>query len=74
VRPPRRTIAGSRENDPLHRTGCMLYRAEGSKRRYTLLITNADADLLATCLEMLQRFYGAIQEHCGIDRPEWLDL
>jgi hypothetical protein len=23
---------------------------------------------------IVQRIYGAIQEHAGIERPEWLDL
>ena len=50
------------ENDPLHRAGCMLHWAEGSKRRNTVLITNADADLLKTCVRMLQEFYGVADE------------
>jgi hypothetical protein len=58
----------ARENDPLHRAGCMLYWAEGSKRRNTVLITNADADLLATCLEMLQHCYGVADEQVFLRR------
>jgi hypothetical protein len=142
----------ARAGDPTFVAGCMLYWAEGSKRRNTVTFTNADPDLVDLFLRFLrmhygvtddrvafsvncfvqngltveaiqdwwldrlvlptlclrtpavnrissaskrlkghilpygtarvvvhstfivQSIYGAIQEHAGIDRPEWLDL
>src|SRR5215207_6297649 len=37
----------TREEDPLHRAGCMLYWAEGAKRRNTIQFTNSDPHMLA---------------------------
>jgi hypothetical protein len=37
----------ARERDPLHQAGCMLYWAEGSKRRNTVQFTNSDPHMLA---------------------------
>ena len=142
----------ARAGDPDYIAGCMLYWAEGSKRRNGVTFTNADPDVVdvflrflrtsygvtddrvslsvncflqngltvdaiqdwwldrlqlsAYCLRtpainrvssaskrlkghilpygtarltvhstfIVQSIYGAIQEHAGIDRPEWLDL
>jgi hypothetical protein len=36
----------AREGDPLHQAGCMLYWAEGSKRRNTIQFTNSDPHML----------------------------
>lgn len=47
----------ARQGDPVHRGGCMLYWAEGSKRRNAVQIVNADADLLATFLRFLRACY-----------------
>jgi hypothetical protein len=47
----------AREGDPIHRGGCMLYWAEGSKRRNAVQIVNADADLLVTFLHFLRVSY-----------------
>lgn len=38
--------ADARAGDPLHRLGCMLFWAEGSKNRCNVHFTNADADML----------------------------
>jgi hypothetical protein len=50
-----RTLA--RANDPVHRGGCMLYWAEGSKTRNCVQLVNADADLLHTFLDFLRACY-----------------
>jgi hypothetical protein len=47
----------ARQGDPIHRGGCMLYWAEGSKTRNAVQIVNADADLLDTFLEFLRVCY-----------------
>jgi transcriptional regulator with XRE-family HTH domain len=47
----------ARQSDPIHRGGCMLYWAEGSKMRNAVQIVNADADLLDTFLEFLRVCY-----------------
>jgi hypothetical protein len=47
----------AREGDPVHRGGCMLYWAEGSKSRNAVQIVNADTDLLATFLHFLRACY-----------------
>jgi hypothetical protein len=36
----------AREGDPLHRAGCMLYWAEGSKTRNDVRLTNSDARMV----------------------------
>ena len=38
--------AAAREHDPLHLAGCMLYWAEGAKRRNTIQFTNSDSRML----------------------------
>lgn len=38
--------AAARAGDPLHRAGCMLYWAEGSKRRNAVQFTNSDPHML----------------------------
>jgi hypothetical protein len=47
----------ARRGDPVHRGGCMLYWAEGSKTRNAVQIVNADADLLVTFLHFLRVWY-----------------
>ena len=49
--------AMARRGDPLHRTGCMLYWAEGSKSRNVAALTNADADMLAVFVRFLNQCY-----------------
>jgi hypothetical protein len=36
----------ARQEDPLHRAGCMLYWAEGAKSRHTIQFTNSDPHML----------------------------
>lgn len=48
----------AREGDPLHLTGCMLYWAEGRKRRDTCTFTNSDPDMLHTFLKFLEECLG----------------
>src|SRR5215211_7678112 len=43
--------------DPLHLQGCMLYWAEGSKRRNTAILTNSDADMLGVFVRFLRECY-----------------
>jgi transcriptional regulator with XRE-family HTH domain len=47
----------ARQGDPVHRGGCMLYWAEGSKSRNALQIANADSGLLETFLDFLRACY-----------------
>jgi transcriptional regulator with XRE-family HTH domain len=47
----------ARQGDPVHRGGCMLYWAEGSKGRNTVQLVNADAGLLETFLTFLRICY-----------------
>jgi hypothetical protein len=48
----------ARQNDALHRAGCMLYWAEGSKRRNEVEFTNSDRDMMRTFLQFLRECYG----------------
>ena len=52
-----------REGDRLHQAGCMLYWAEGAKRRNTLQFTNSDPNMLA----FFRRF---LVEAMAIERDE----
>ncbi len=52
----------ARQADPVHRGGCMLYWAEGSKGRNVVQLANADADLLGTLPEFLRTCYGVPNE------------
>lgn len=47
----------ARQGDPIHRGGCMLYWAEGSKSRNAVQLVNADAALLETFLGFLHSCY-----------------
>jgi hypothetical protein len=47
----------ARAGDSDFLAGCMLYWAEGSKRRNTADLTNSDADLLGAYLRFLRRHY-----------------
>jgi transposase-like protein len=50
--------ARARLGDPLHHAGCMLFWAEGSKRRNNAILTNADPDLLLVFRRFLRDCYG----------------
>jgi hypothetical protein len=47
----------ARTSDPLHVPGCMLYWAEGSKRRNSVTFTNADAEMVDVFLRFLRECY-----------------
>jgi hypothetical protein len=51
-----RTIA--RIDEPLHRTGCMLYWAEGSKSRNQVVFVNSDVHMMRVFLEFLHQCCG----------------
>ncbi len=48
----------AREGSLLHAQGCMLFWAEGSRRRNCVILTNADPDLLRFFLRFLRECYG----------------
>ena len=52
----------ARTSDPLHLQGCMLYWAEGAKRRNSVCLSNADADLVHVFLRFLRMSYGVDDE------------
>ncbi len=63
-----RLLAG--ERDASYAAGCMLYWAEGSKRRNQLTISNADPDLLLFFANFLRRHFDvdedAFRIHCHL--------
>jgi transcriptional regulator with XRE-family HTH domain len=52
----------ARQGSVLHASGCMLYWAEGSKRRNDVEFTNSDPDLMRTFVEFLTRCHGVRSE------------
>jgi hypothetical protein len=56
----------ARGGDPLHRAGCMLYWAEGTKRRNAVLLSNADADLLVVFRRFLRDCYAVVDEQIAL--------
>ena len=48
----------ARNHDPLHAQGCMLFWAEGSRRRNSVILTNSYPDMLAFFLRFLRTCYG----------------
>jgi hypothetical protein len=52
----------AKRGDPLHLQGCMLYWAEGSKRRNSVTMTNADADLADVFMRFLRSCYGVTDD------------
>ena len=53
----------ARADDPLHRAGCMLYWAEGSKNRNSLTFANSDR-------EMIRVFVRFLRESLAVGRDE----
>jgi hypothetical protein len=49
-------------NDPLHFAGCMLFWAEGSKRRDGVTFTNADSEMVRFFLRFLRECYSVTDE------------
>jgi len=52
--------------DPLHRSGCMLYWAEGSKQRNRVTFTNSDAEMVDFFLRFLRRCYGVSNDQLAL--------
>jgi transposase-like protein len=52
----------ARAGDPNFIAGCMLYWAEGSKRRNSVTLTNADADLVDVFVRFLRTSYGVTDD------------
>jgi hypothetical protein len=48
--------------------------SSSSKRLKRHILPYGTAKLSVHSTFIVQSIYGAIQEHAGIDRPEWLDL
>ncbi len=56
----------ARRHEPLHVQGCMLYWAEGSKRRNCVTLSNADAALVDVFLRFLRACYGVTDDRVTI--------
>jgi hypothetical protein len=52
----------AQRDDPLHRSGCFLYWAEGTKDRNVAALTNADPDLLLVFRRFLRDCYAVEDE------------
>jgi|SRR4051794_7365921 len=52
----------ARIDDPLHWAGCMLFWAEGSKKRNGVAFTNSDADMMCFFLRFLRECYDVPDE------------
>jgi predicted transcriptional regulator len=52
----------ARVDDPLHWAGCMLYWAEGSKKRNSVVFTNSDDDMMRFFLRFLRECYAVPDE------------
>ena len=59
-----RRLAGSGE--ALHLAGSMLYWAEGTKSRNTVIFTNSDPDMVVFFLEFLRRCYDVVDEQVAL--------
>ena len=47
--------------------------SRASKRKRVNMLTYGTCKLTISSTQIVQHIYGAIQEYCGFDRPEWLD-
>ena len=56
----------ARAGDALHRQGCMLYWAEGSKTRNVVAFTNSDADMMRVFLRFLRECYAVPDERVAL--------
>jgi hypothetical protein len=48
----------ARDGDPVFAAGCMLYWAEGSKRRTSAMMSNSDPEVLRFFVSFLRRYFG----------------
>ncbi len=53
----------ARAGDALHQHGCMLYWAEGSKSRNTVVFTNSDGAMMRLFVRFLRESYSVQDEH-----------
>jgi transcriptional regulator with XRE-family HTH domain len=65
----------AKSGDELHRMGCMLYWAEGSKSRNAVQVVNSDPNMLKLFVRFLLECYGVVSERIcltlgGISGPE----
>ena len=58
--------AQARRGDLLHLQGCMLFWAEGSKRRNSVMFTNADVEMHRVFLRFLRGGYGVADERVAL--------
>jgi transcriptional regulator with XRE-family HTH domain len=56
----------ARRGDPLFAAGCMLYWAEGGKRRTTALLTNSDPEVLRYFVTFLRRYFGVADDELSV--------
>jgi hypothetical protein len=56
----------AQEPNSLHLAGAMLYWAEGTKSRNSVIFTNSDPDMVAFFLEFLRRCYGVTDEKVAL--------
>lgn len=56
----------ARDQDPVHRGGCMLYWAEGSKSRNAVCFANSDLNLVRLFLAFLRECFGIENERVTI--------
>jgi transposase-like protein len=56
----------ARNGDPLFAAGCMLYWAEGSKRRNSAMMSNSDPELLRFFVRFLRRYFGVPDEQFSV--------
>jgi transposase-like protein len=56
----------ARAGDALHAAGCMLYWAEGSKNRNTVMITNSDPELLRFFVRFLRTYFSVADENLRV--------
>jgi hypothetical protein len=54
------------QHDPLHLSGCMLFWAEGSRKRNRVEFTNSDPDMLRRFLEFLRQCYSVTDLDAGL--------
>jgi transcriptional regulator with XRE-family HTH domain len=56
----------ARRADPLHVKGCMLYWAEGTKRRNTAIFVNSDLNMVRLFLRFLRECYGVVDDRVAL--------
>jgi transcriptional regulator with XRE-family HTH domain len=62
--------AAAKKGDPHHAAGCMLYWAEGAKRRNTAALSNSDPELIRYFLAFLRAYFDVSDEKVRV----WCNL